>query len=112
MTNLHGLKLTLILCPSLFIASAGLKAQDNNLSLTGTAMASSEAEGFSAKNVLDGKANSLWQSSESDKNPWVIVRLPGATEIFKIGVKSGDAAKPIRDFKLQIMHNGNWQNVK
>lgn len=75
-------------------------------------MASSEAEGFSAQNVLDAKENSFWKSSDADKNPWVIVRLPGATEIFRIGIKSSEADKPIPDFKLQIMHNGNWQNVK
>ncbi|MBC9797152.1 discoidin domain-containing protein [Sinomicrobium weinanense] len=86
--------------------------QENNLSRTGTASSSTAIAGYEADRVADGKENTLWKSGDDDRNPWVIVRLPGATEIVRIGVRSVDAGRVVTDFSLQFMHNGKWHDVR
>lgn len=83
----------------------------NNLSRTATATASSHREGFGPENAIDGKPSS-WRSSATDSSPWLVVRLPGATEILTITVKSENNQAPISNFKIQTMLNGTWRNVK
>jgi hypothetical protein len=89
-------------------------AQQNNLSLTGKASASSSQEGFSPEKAIDGKSDisSSWKSKVEGEDNWLIVRLPGATEIVKIDVNFADHLSVLSEFKLQIMHNGTWQNVQ
>lgn len=86
-------------------------AQQNNLSLTGTVEASSFREGFKPEYAIDGTPNS-WRSGTYKGTNWLMVRLPGATEIMKLEVIFADGTAPVRDFQLQKMHNGTWQNVE
>lgn len=86
--------------------------QENNLSLTGTATSSSAVTGYEADQVTDGNNNTYWKSGDEDQSPWVIVRLPGATEVVRVGIKSGETGRVISGFKLQFMHNGAWKDVR
>ncbi len=96
----------------LFVTVANLMAQKNNLALTGTVLFSSEQPNFPGRNVVDSDIESSWKSVEGDSDPWVIVKLPGATEINTIKIVFKDGSTPLHGFKLQTMQNGNWQNVK
>ncbi|SFB60928.1 discoidin domain-containing protein [Algoriphagus aquimarinus] len=89
-------------------------AQQNNLSLTGTASASSSQEGFNPEKAIDGKTDpsSSWKSNSEDEFSWLMVRLPGATEILRIDLSLAASSVILPEFKLQIMHNGTWQNVQ
>src|SRR5699024_4618006 len=86
--------------------------QENNLSLTGTATSSSAVTGYEADQVTDGNNKTYWKSGDEDQSPWVIVRLPGATEVVRVGIKSGETGRVISGFKLQFMHNGAWKDVR
>lgn len=90
--------------------NGGIQVQ-NNLSLTGTATASSSTNGYEANRVTDGNVGTYWRSGKEDKNPWAIVKLPGATEIVRIGVRTGNVGPAVSDFKLQFMHNGAWKDI-
>ena len=83
----------------------------NNLARTATATASSHEVGFGPENAIDGKASS-WRSMDADSFPWIMVKLPGATEIFNITLKSENDQAPISNFKIQTMLNGTWRDVK
>lgn len=98
-----------LVTPAVFSA----KAQQNNLSLTGSASASSSQKEFNPARAIDGElsASSTWKSKLGEEASWLIVRLPGATEIVKIEVDLAEDLPVLKEFKLQIMHNGNWQNV-
>ncbi len=89
-------------------------AQQNNLSLTGSASASSYQGGFGPEKAIDGvqEEQSSWKSEEGSGSSWLIVRLPGATEIVKIEVAMARNSPVIREFKLQVMLNGSWQDVR
>jgi hypothetical protein len=91
-----------------------LQAQQNNLSLTGSTSASSSQEGFDPEKAIDGRSSisSSWKSTPGDQAAWLMVRLPGATEIVKVGVDFAEDLPVLEEFKIQIMHNGNWQDVK
>jgi len=91
-----------------------VNAQQNNLSMTGTASASSSQEGFNPEKAIDGKTDlsSSWKSNSEDESSWLMVRLPGATEIVRIDVNLVTNLLVLPEFKLQIMHNGSWQNVR
>src|SRR5690606_30228484 len=80
-----------------------------NLSLTGSVSASSQLKGFEAEKAIDGRPSS-WKSEATDTVAWLVVKLPGATEIFSIHIKTD--AQPISDFEIQTMLNGTWRNVK
>lgn len=89
-----------------------VRGQQNNLSLTGTAFSSSSVIGHEPDQVTDGNPSSYWKSGGEDQNPWVIVRLPGATEIVRVGISSRETGRVVSDFKLQFMHNGAWKDVR
>ncbi|WP_026953562.1 discoidin domain-containing protein [Algoriphagus vanfongensis] len=86
-------------------------AQQNNLSLTGTADASFFREEHTPENAIDGKP-STWKSGVEGEEKWLMVRLPGATEILKLELDFGTGTTPPQDFQLQKMHNGMWQNIQ
>jgi hypothetical protein len=86
----------------------------NNLSLTGTATASSYQEGFDPSKAIDGKTipGSSWKN-EADGNPaWLMLKLPGATEIVEISILTPDTSSAIANFKIQTILNGSWRDVK
>ena len=89
-------------------------AQQNNLSLTGTASASSFQEGFNPEKSIDGikDITSSWKSKVGDESSWLMIRLPGATEILRIDVDLAENTPVLSAFMLQIMHNGTWRNVQ
>lgn len=97
----------------LWLISLDSLSQQNNLSLTGTASASSFVEGFGPEKAIDGNEDqsSAWKSDVNDEEKWLMVRLPGATEILKVEVSLFSEFTASPDFKIQIMHNGTWQNV-
>lgn len=104
-------KYLIIVCGLIGMSVPGY-SQENNLSRTGTTMSSSYADGYRVEYVIDGKLGSIWRSGNGDQNPWVIVRLPGATEIVRVGVRSRDARSVIKDFNLQFMRSGAWYDVQ
>lgn len=91
------------------VAIAGYSQQPNNLALTGSASASSHSPGFEPANAIDGKSSS-WKSAEKDSLAWLMVKLPGATEIHQIQIKADQQA--IKAFRIQTMLNGTWRNVR
>ena len=93
---------------STVLVNGFLHAQ-HNLSLTGFVSASSQVKDFEAEKAIDGRASS-WKSEPADTAAWLMVKLPGATEIFSIHIKTD--AQPISDFEIQTMLNGTWRNVK
>ena len=105
------LKLTIF--TFLVLAISSVYAQENNLSLTGTANASSYQEGYNPEKAIDGNRNnsSNWRSKMEGEPSWLIIRLPGATEMVKIEVDFAEELPVLPAFKLQIMHNGTWQTV-
>src|SRR5690554_1663420 len=102
---------TKLLMLFLAMTSSHIIQAQNNLSRTATATASSHRDGFGPENAIDGTSSS-WRSSATDTVPWLIVRLPGATEILNITVQSEDDQSPLSAFKIQTMLNGTWRDVK
>ncbi|PUV26299.1 discoidin domain-containing protein [Sphingobacterium athyrii] len=105
------LKYVIVVCSLMGLSVSG-RSQENNLSRTGTTMSSSSANGYRIEHIIDGKPGSVWRSGEGDQHPWAIVRLPGATEIVRVGVRSGSTSPIIKDFNLQFMRSGAWYDVK
>jgi hypothetical protein len=88
-----------------------LGQQRNNLSLTGTATASSYQPGFEPAKAIDGKSNSesIWKNNPGNDENWLMLKLPGATEITSLNITMPTA---IANFKVQTILNGSWRNVK
>ncbi|HSF55041.1 MAG TPA: discoidin domain-containing protein, partial [Algoriphagus sp.] len=88
--------------------------QKNNLSLTGTATASSSQPGFDPSKAIDGKfgEESSWKNEAGRGETWLMLKLPGATEITKLSIHMREGSSPISDFKIQTILNGSWRNVK
>lgn len=81
----------------------------NNLSLSGSATASS-AEGSSrADMAIDDEPESFWSSSADDQQAWLIVRFPGATEVLGATIDFAPNQAPNSDFLLQYLLNGEWR---
>jgi hypothetical protein len=91
-----------------------LGQQKNNLSLTGTATASSSQPGFEPSKAIDGKPGleSSWKNNAGDTETWLMLKLPGATEITELSIQMPERASLISDFKVQTILNGSWRNVK
>lgn len=88
--------------------------QKNNLSLTGTATASSFQPGFEPAKAIDGKisSGSSWKNVADGNPAWLMLKLPGATEILSITIQTPQEAPVISDFKIQTILNGSWRNAK
>lgn len=86
----------------------------NNLALTGAATANSYQKGFEPSKAIDGKLGpeSLWKNVAGDKDAWLLVKLPGATEIVELTIKTPIESLVISDLKIQTILNGSWRNVK
>ncbi|WP_172805200.1 discoidin domain-containing protein [Aquiflexum balticum] len=91
-----------------------LGQQKNNLSMTGTATASSSQPGFEPSKAIDGKPGleSSWKNTPDNKESWLMLKLPGATEISELSIQIPEEATVISDFKIQTILNGSWRNVK
>jgi hypothetical protein len=81
----------------------------NNLSVSGRATSSTAQESHGPQLVLDGNAESYWQSKAGDENAWLLVRFPGATEVVKMEIKFAASATPASAFQLQYLLNGEWR---
>ncbi|MFC4871783.1 discoidin domain-containing protein [Negadavirga shengliensis] len=101
----------IIFCCFLQFSAIPLAAQ-NDLAQTGQAVASSALEGNEAARAIDGKRETLWASGKDDEEPWLMVRLPGATELTRIQVIFGQELAPPQNFHLQYLLNGEWRNIK
>jgi hypothetical protein len=108
------ISLKLVAMAFLVITSPKVSAQKNNLSLTGNASSSNFQEGFNPEKAIDGNTDpsSSWKSKSGDESNWLIVRLPGATEIFRIEIAIAEDSPVLTEFKIQIMLNGSWKNVE
>ncbi|MCL6260837.1 discoidin domain-containing protein [Aquiflexum sp. TKW24L] len=86
----------------------------NNLALTGAATASSFMDGFEPAKAIDGRLSleNSWKNEASEGETWLLVKLPGATEIVEITLKTLPESQAISDFKIQTILNGSWRNVK
>lgn len=85
--------------------------QSNNLSLLGDSFSSSDLQEHPSEFAMDGN-HTTWWSPGPEKASWLMVRLPGATEIVKIVIVFHSENLPVGDFRLQKMHNGTWQDIK
>ena len=87
-----------------------IKAQ-NNLSITGTAMAGAGTVGKPAKQALDANIETAWSSENIKDAKWVTVVLPGATEIREVRayMETGNGG-PVRHYAIQTFLNGTWRN--
>ena len=81
----------------------------NNLSLSGSATASSAEGSHRADMAIDDKTESFWSSKADDKQAWLTVRLPGATEVQAATVAFAPEQAPNSDFLLQYLLNGEWR---
>ena len=109
------IKVSLLFCIIFgFIIHLASAQQKNNLSLTGTATASSYSKGFEPSKAIDGKTNlgSSWKNVVDGNPAWLMLKLPGATEIFELTVNTPVESQAISDFKIQTILNGAWRNVK
>jgi hypothetical protein len=114
MKRINWNKVGVVFLVTIFAFESATGQTKNNLSLTGTATASSYQEGFDPAKAIDGKTNSgnSWKN-EADGNPaWFLLKLPGATEIVEISILTPDASSAIADFKIQTVLNGSWRDVK
>jgi hypothetical protein len=97
-----------------FFVDTAWSQQKNNLSLTGTATANSYQKGFEPIKSIDGKSSpeSSWKNGVDGNPAWLLLKLPGATEIVEITIITPDDDLLISDFKIQTILNGSWRNVK
>jgi hypothetical protein len=106
-------KILMLFCVAFYFSIQLTMGQlKNNLSLTGTATASSSQHLSSPNTTIDGDSNTFWSSEAGDLNAWLTVRLPGATELRRISVLFGPERKPNTKFHLQYLLNGEWRNVE
>lgn len=111
--NSNKIKLLFLIIFS-FLTHFSSGQQKNNLSLTATATAGSFSQGFEPAKAIDGKlgSESSWRNVAGDKDAWLLLKLPGATEIVEITLSSPLESQAISDFKIQTILNGSWRNVK
>ncbi|WP_304516435.1 discoidin domain-containing protein [Cecembia rubra] len=88
--------------------------QKNNLALTGTATASSSQSGFEPSKATDGifGLESSWKNKAESEETWLMLKLPGATEITELFIHMTEGSSVVSDFKIQTILNGSWRNVK
>ncbi|MCH6235577.1 discoidin domain-containing protein [Cognataquiflexum rubidum] len=105
---------SVILLSSLAFNQRVMGQQKNNLSLTGTATASSSQPGFEPSKAIDGKpgVENSWKNAAGIGETWLMLKLPGATEITELSILMPEGASVISDFKVQTILNGSWRNVR
>ena len=81
----------------------------NNLSFSARANSSSAQENHEEKLAIDGNPESHWSSLPEDKNAWLVLRFPGATEVVKVEINFASTADPNETFHLQYLLNGGWR---
>ncbi|UII75350.1 discoidin domain-containing protein [Flagellimonas sp. HMM57] len=94
----------------IFLCGLSLSAQ-NNLSSTATATSS----GFDGENepslTIDGDATTKWVGKIGEDGQWLLVVLPGATEIVRAKISLVDGkGNAIPSFALQTYLNGFWED--
>lgn len=81
----------------------------NNLSLVGRISSSGDQESQPAKLAIDGDENTYWTADGRDREKWLNVVLPGATEIKKIKIDMEDnRQQAIASYAIQTYINGRW----
>ncbi|WP_114751122.1 discoidin domain-containing protein [Pleomorphovibrio marinus] len=93
----------------LLFCSSSLIAQQN-LSFSGTATASSARSANPAANALDNEGKTSWKSDEGDEQAWLMVRLPGATEVKSLALKPGAENQSLHA-QFQYLLNGEWRKI-
>ena len=85
----------------------------NNLSLTGSASSSGYQDEKQPELAIDGNKNTAWVSEDTNEPKWLLVVLPGATEIVKITLNMEKTDEnPISAYAIQTSLNGRWNNLK
>ncbi|UCS92080.1 discoidin domain-containing protein [Echinicola marina] len=106
---------TFILTFVVFVGGATATfCQQNNLAVLGEVEASTDEEGEQVSQVIDGlkASGNGWKISGNEEASWIMVRLPGATEISTLMVAFDSFQTPLTSFKIQVMHNGQWRDIK
>lgn len=80
-----------------------------NLSFSATASSSSSQENHAEKLSIDGDLQTHWSSLSEDKNAWLVLRFPGATEVIKVEINFAPTAVPNETIYLQYLLNGDWK---
>lgn len=92
-----------------WLAALSVAQARNNLATTGTATTNSSGDS-APQLAIDGKEDTAWQGvSPADRAVWVLVELPGHTEVkevsFSLDLGAGDAPE---SFAVQKWMNGRW----
>ncbi len=105
--------LVFMIASGFFIDSAWSQ-QKNNFSLTGTATTNSYQIGFEPSKAIDGKSSpeSSWKNESNGDPAWLLLKLPGATEITELILRTPYESPVIATFKIQTILNGSWRDVK
>lgn len=115
MKTRHWNKITLAFFITIgLLGQSAWSQQNNNLALTGKATANSYQPGFDPSKAIDGKSSSesFWKNQVDGNPTWLLLKLPGATEIVEINLISPAGSLLISDFKIQTILNGSWRDVK
>lgn len=115
MQNIKWVKVaSVLLLSSLAFNQRVMGQQKNNLSLTGRATASSSQPGFEPSKAIDGKleVENSWKNAAGMGETWLMLKLPGATEITELSIQMPEGSSVISDFKVQTILNGSWRNVR
>lgn len=115
MQSINWNKIALVFLLTIFgFEQSAVGQSKNNLALTGAATANSYQNGFEPSKAIDGKLGpeSSWKNVAGDGDAWLLLKLPGATEIVEIILKTPLESQAISDFQVQTILNGSWRNVK
>ncbi|REG78254.1 discoidin domain-containing protein [Algoriphagus antarcticus] len=115
MQNINWNKVAVVFLLSIFaFAQSSIGQTKNNLALTGTASANNFLPGFDPEKAVDGITNSesSWKNEVDGSPAWLLLKLPGATEIIEVAIKTPQESSGISDFKIQTILNGSWRDVK
>ncbi|MEC3908261.1 discoidin domain-containing protein [Tamlana sp. 2201CG12-4] len=88
-------------------------SSQNNLSLTGKAISGNGKKDVSSKLSIDGNHKTGWMSNETDELKWILVTLPGATEVVKVVLNMENGkGEAIEAYAVQTFINGYYNDLK
>ncbi|MET2985606.1 discoidin domain-containing protein [Aureibaculum conchae] len=97
----------------LMMLSGSVMCGQNNLSLVGKATSSNGNDDITTKLAIDGNIKSCWVSKETNELKWVLVTLPGATEVVKVTLNMEHVdGKSVASYALQTFINGYYNDLK
>ncbi|MCK0158298.1 discoidin domain-containing protein [Cellulophaga sp. F20128] len=85
----------------------------NNLALSGKSISSNPHVPSKSDYTIDGKTDTGWMSEGGKEPKWVLVTLPGATEVVTVVLHLEDAnGRTVSSYALQTFMNGFWNDLK